>query len=79
MANFIKATALYHDGKSNYQANYSGEPSKVFLNFKSDMDNRNVVWAHLFAEDNGQLLLSYGESDIAKHFPVNRLKPVSEK
>lgn len=60
MAKFIKATALYHDGKNNVQVNYSGESSKVYLNFKNEMDNRNVVWAHLFTEGNGQLLLSYG-------------------
>lgn len=59
MSDFMKATALYHDGKNNVQVNYSGLASKVLLQFKADMENRNVKWAHIFNEGNGKLLHSY--------------------
>lgn len=47
----IKATAIYNDGKNNYQVNYHGSKSKVISNFKADMESRNTVWGRLFDVD----------------------------
>jgi hypothetical protein len=53
------ATALYHDGRNNYQVNYAGLREQAIKSFMEDMQKRNAVWGKLFVTVNGEELASY--------------------
>jgi len=56
----MKATAILHDGKNNYQLDYFGHNKETCVsNFGEDCIRRGIVWGHLFYEVNGELLGSF--------------------
>lgn len=58
-----RATALYHDGRNNYQANYSGSLSQIKKNFVEEMAQREVKWATLHREVDGALIQTFSAAD----------------
>jgi hypothetical protein len=55
----MSATAIYHDGRNNFQVNYGGDAKQVQTRFNEEMTSRNVVWARLFVEKTGEPLAVY--------------------
>lgn len=65
MSKYIFATAIYHDGRGNYQTNYSGLSKTVLSDFQENMEERNAVWAHLIQETDGKMLATFTKDNSA--------------
>jgi len=58
----VRATAIYNDGRNNYQVNYSGTFDQAQKSFNDDMAKRKAVWGKLFKASNGEFLSSYSSA-----------------
>ena len=58
---WVACGALYNDGRSNIQENYSGERSKVITDFQDNMKKRNANWGHLIDSDTGGIIAYYNK------------------
>ena len=58
------ATALYHDGRNNFQTNYTGgSVGKLKARFVEEMKQRKAVWGTLHRESDGALIDTYKRED----------------
>lgn len=58
-----RATALYHDGKNNFQVNYGGSVERIKESFIDEMTRRKAIWATLHRESDGALIDTFKLSD----------------
>lgn len=54
-----RATALYYDGRNNFQTNYAGTLDQIKANFVDEMERREAVWATLHREADGALISNF--------------------
>lgn len=55
----MKFTSISHCERSNFQVDYSGPRLTCIIDFGNWCRNNDVIWAHLFDEETGELVHTF--------------------